>query len=1199
MNTDLTFFTNEQGSTLLDRFKRTLKDVRYFDILVGYFRSSGFFHLYKSFEGIEKIRILVGLSIDKKTYQIIETVRQKEFDFESHAAIEKVFEKELLEEVETAADNYNVEEGIRKFCEFIELGKIEIKAHPSKNLHAKVYISRYKEGDRDYGNVITGSSNFSESGLLANREFNVQLKNSADVKFALEQFEALWKEAVDISEYYVDTINKKTWLNDTITPYQLYLKLLYEYFREDLNIDDDLFYKNFPKEFMRLKYQEQAVYNAKKILEEYGGVFLSDVVGLGKTYISAMLANQLPGRNLVVASPALLDRSNPNSWPNVFHEFKIASHFESVGKLAKIIEDGTDRYDNIFIDEAHKFRNELNMSYENLSQICKGKKVILVTATPLNNSPFDILSQIKLFQKGKNSTIPGIPNLDAFFTGLQKRLKDLDRQEDYEEYMNVVKENAHQIRDKVLKFLMVRRTRNEIQLYYKEDLLLQNLRFPDVAKPEPIFYQLDAKLDSIFMETIQLITDRKNFTYCRYAPLLYLKESISDFEKTQQKNLMSFMKTLLIKRLESSFFAFNQTLDRFIKSYEIFLKAYHKGHVYLSKKHLAKVMEYLMADDFEAIERLIDSEKAEQYKASDFSPDFKKDLDKDLKTLKHIKSLWEQVKKDPKLDEFVRVLKTDKVLSKSKIILFSESKETAEYLTGELEDKLKEKPLLYHGSSGADELKIVISNFDNKARHKADDYRILIATEVLSEGINLHRSNVVINYDIPWNPTRMIQRVGRINRVDTPHKKIHTYNFFPTTQSNSIIKLEEAAIAKINYFIEMLGNDAKLLTDGEEIKSFELFQKLTSKEFITGEENEQESELKYLRVITDLRDNNADLFEQIKYLPKKSRTSRKIQPESKIETSSVVTYFRNFAAKAEKSLNSKQWLRARYYIEFAEKNFSPNVNIFRVAGKFYLMSHKIPLAKQYYEKALKLNPRLDVQKDLGWINLELENYPTAISLLSDHLHRNPSDYEAYNLLLQCFYETGRYEAAMQLAKMLMEVAPDIACFANNYYVSIVMQNIGETFLPKTVMKEKSNFFIDYNLAVILESDKSHSLDKKPTLKSKLLFQDYRFGNHSKRNMSLHISKQLSKEPEEYSQGIIKIGRKEFGNNDISFPGTAISRRHCVIVNTKNDVMLYDLESTGTYVNGERVKKKIALIGLNKISISDFELIVNTDKAKLL
>jgi len=892
MQTDLTFFTNEAGSTLLDRFKKTLKDVRYFDILVGYFRSSGFFHLYQSFEHIEKIRILVGLSIDKKTYQIIETVRQKEFDFESHSTIEKVFEKELLQEVESSADNLNVEEGIRKFCEFIELGKIEIKAHPSRNLHAKVYISRYKEGDRDFGNVITGSSNFSESGLLANREFNVQLKNSADVQFALEQFEALWKEAVDISEYYVDTINKKTWLNDSITPYQLYLKLLYEYFKDDLSIDDDLFYKNFPKDFMRLKYQEQAVYNAKKILDEYGGVFLSDVVGLGKTYISAMLANQLPGRNLVVASPALLERSNPNSWTNVFHDFKVASQFESIGKLGKIIEEGTDRYDNIFIDEAHKFRNEVNMSYENLSQICKGKKVILVTATPLNNSPYDILSQIKLFQKGKNSTIPGIKNLDAFFNGLQKRLKELDRKADYEEYMDIVKDNAKQIRDKVLKHLMVRRTRNEIELYFKQDLLVQGLKFPEVAKPSPLFYQLDKNLDEIFMETIRLITDKKSFTYSRYTPLLYLKESITDFEKTQQQNLMRFMKTLLIKRLESSFYAFNQTLDRFITSYEVFIKAHNKGFVYLSKKHFGKVIEYLMNDDFEAIERLIENDKAESYKTSAFTADFKKDLEKDLKTLKHIKALWAQVKKDPKLDRFIDALKTDKILSKSKIILFTESKETAEYLEEKLESKIKEKPLLYHGGSGEADLKTVIANFDNKAKNKSKEYRILLATEVLSEGISLHQSNVVINYDIPWNPTRMIQRVGRINRVDTPHTKIFTYNFFPTTQANDLIKLKEAAIAKIEYFINMLGNDAPLLTDGEEIKSFELFSKLTSKEFITGEEEEQDSELKFLKVIADIRDKDENLFESIKLLPKKSRTSRMMQPEMKMQENSLVTYFR-------------------------------------------------------------------------------------------------------------------------------------------------------------------------------------------------------------------------------------------------------------------------------------------------------------------
>jgi len=160
---------------------------------------------------------------------------------------------------------------------------------------------------------------------------------------------------------------------------------------------------------MDLAYQNEAVKDAKAKLEEYGGVFLSDVVGLGKTYISAMLASQLDGRHLVIAPPNLLLKENPGSWPNVFSDFRVPADFESIGMLDRLIEQGTDKYKNIFIDEAHRFRTEMNITYEMLAQICRGKRVILVTATPLNNSPKDILSQIKLFQKGKESTIPNLP----------------------------------------------------------------------------------------------------------------------------------------------------------------------------------------------------------------------------------------------------------------------------------------------------------------------------------------------------------------------------------------------------------------------------------------------------------------------------------------------------------------------------------------------------------------------------------------------------------------------------------------------------------------------------------------------------------------------------------------------------------------------------------------------------------------------
>jgi len=191
-----------------------------------------------------------------------------------------------------------------------------------------------------------------------------------------------------------------------------------------------ILFQYLPQDFLKLEYQEQAVLNAKKILEEYGGVFISDVVGLGKTYISAMLAGQIDGRTLVIAPPVLLDKSNPGSWLNVFSDFRIPADFESIGKLDEILRNGTEKYKNIIIDEAHRFRTESNLTYEQLAEICRGKRVILVTATPYNNSPKDILNQIKLFQKARRSTIPNLPDLEGFFNGLDKKLKKQDKKKD-------------------------------------------------------------------------------------------------------------------------------------------------------------------------------------------------------------------------------------------------------------------------------------------------------------------------------------------------------------------------------------------------------------------------------------------------------------------------------------------------------------------------------------------------------------------------------------------------------------------------------------------------------------------------------------------------------------------------------------------------------------------------------------------------
>ena len=726
----------------------------------------------------EKIRILIGINTDSQTFDMMKDAYKPSrqiFDF-SHAETKQKIENLVQNEMEVSEDNRNVEQGVHKFIEWIGSGKLEIRAYPSQNVHAKLYIMTFREGDRDIGRVITGSSNFTRSGLIDNLEFNVELKNRSDYEFAKNKFEELWSNAVDVSEKYVQTIQDKTWLTQNITPYQLYLKFLYEYFKDELSQTDEVFVKYFPQEFKELEYQKQAVLNAKKILLEYGGVFISDVVGLGKTYISAMLAGQLNGRTLVIAPPVLLKESNPGSWPNVFSDFKVSADFESLGKLDNLLYKGTDKYTNIIIDEAHRFRTETTASYEKLAEICRGKRVILVTATPYNNTPKDILSLLKLFQKTKKSTIPNLPDLESFFNRLDKRLKNLDRKNDYTEYIDIVKANAREIREKVLKYLMVRRTRREIEKYFSKDIKEQGLKFPEVKKPEPLFYELNDNEDDIFTKTINLIV--LQFKYARYMPMLYYTGKITQPEELAQKNMGRFMKILLITRLESSFFAFRNSVDRFLHSYEMFIKEFDNGNVYVSKKHTGKIFEFLENDDDAAIQRLIDEGKAERYDSKDFKKELKNDLEDDRVTLVEIRELWRNVNRDPKLIKFINELSKNRVLRNNHLIIFTESKETANYLFKNIIKEYPGKVLLFTGDSGESVRDKVTENFDARAHHRKDDYRILISTEVLSEGVNLHRANVVINYDIPWNPTKMMQRVGRINRVDTPFDVIHTFNFF-------------------------------------------------------------------------------------------------------------------------------------------------------------------------------------------------------------------------------------------------------------------------------------------------------------------------------------------------------------------------------------------------------------------------------------
>jgi len=300
---------------------------------------------------------------------------------------------------------------------------------------------------------------------------------------------------------------------------------------------------------------------------------------------------------------------------------------------------------------------------------------------------------------------------------------------------------------------------------------------------------------------------------------------------------------------------------------------------------------------------------------------------------------------------------------------------------------------------------------------------------------------------------------------------------------------------------------------------------------------------------------------------------------------------------AEKLIGAKKWIRAEKIIQCALEGCPGSVPANITAGKLYMRMKQIDKAKAHLDQALRLNPRANIQKELGWVNLEMGKFSIALSLLNDHLHRNPLDKEAQNLLLQCYYETGRYELGADLARQNLS---DADCFFNNYLLCRVMS--GEK--PEDIFEEKDlrkidNAFLRYNLAVIDEDPKSWDEKGNISLRSKLLFQDFRFGKKKSRSRINAVSIEIpGKEQRDYSQTIISIGRNSA--NMISAPDPSVSRRHCVIVNYPDDVWIYDLASTcGTFINGERICGKMFLLGVCELTVGRYGLRVTSAAGMLV
>lgn len=899
------FFTNRGGNTLMNEFEGILENnpqVKNLDAVVGFLRASGYFALRPFLDGINKVRILIGIDVDK----YIARAHQKGMLF--MGAEEEVKEEclQLLKkDIEQSHYNKKVEDGMLQMLQDMIDGKLELRAHPSKRIHAKFYIL-YPDNfnQHTFGAAITGSSNLSGNGLGIGEdkqyEFNVKLTQYEDVAFARHEFELLWDEAKHVA---IDAEDFKATLDDTyvkedVSPYELYIKMLMEYFSDRvLAIDnDDPF--DMPDGYSKLEYQTDAVIEGYQKLIRYDGFFLADVVGLGKTVIATMIAKKFlieNGRDntkiLVVYPPAV-----EQNWKTTFKDFNIDKYarFVTNGSLSKVLDDdnydywNADEYDLILVDESHKFRTHTTGAFQQLQEICKmprinkgnipgyKKKVMLISATPMNNAPVDLYNQILMFQDPRQCTIDGVPNLTAFFSPLQVEFRKFRKQDNFD--IKQFKKLAERVRDRVIKPLTVRRTRTDIEGIprYTKDVN----GFPKVADPIKKDYELNSHLASLFDEAMNILD--KSLNYARYKAIAYLKPEAApglyDNAELISRSLAGIRKNGMVKRLESSFYAFKISVENFRQANQNMISMWENDKIFIAPDmDINKLYEMGYTDD-EIEEKL--NEKAEDnpknavFERDDFQPEYIELLRQDQELLDHMWSQWENIDDDDdsKFAKFEQLLAgelfdKDKNLE-GKLVVFSESVDTIEYLSRRIH---RDDVMVISAKNRNQQFKTIRENFDANWKQQKNDYNIILTSDVLAEGVNLHRSNIIINYDTPWNSTRLMQRIGRVNRIGSKSDTIYNYVFYPSRQGNNQIKLNQIALSKIQTFHTTFGEDNQIYSTDEIIDRDldKLF-----KEGIKKEQEDRNLELPFYEELRSLYQQNRKEYQRIEKLSLRSRTGR-------------------------------------------------------------------------------------------------------------------------------------------------------------------------------------------------------------------------------------------------------------------------------------------------------------------------------------
>lgn len=1047
------FITNQE-KLLSDVVNNILPCAERLYFLVGYFYFSGFQEVYKQVAE-KQVRILIGLEVERdlankiREFQVIQQLNTP------RGKIRDNYYKSLVQ-LFTDTDFFDSDEkqqAFRLFLEKMKDGTLEIRKTLHAN-HAKLYIFENKEefsqGGEYPGTVITGSSNFTRSGFRGTFEINVVSRDAANYNEARAIFESLWKDAVvivdkdNIGEFLYNVV-EKIWIDKLPKPFLLYVRVLEEYFpryrKDALRLPGEI----TRGRFVDLKYQEDAIRRSIDVLQRHNGVIIADVVGLGKSIIASAVAHNLNLRAIVISPPHLISQ-----WEDYRYDFDFNAKIYSSGKIEQALEENDANEEKLLIiDEAHKYRNELTADYANLHQLCQRNKVMLLSATPFNNRPQDVFSMVKLFQIPTRSTIQTVDNLSYQFVELVKqyrKVKEIQKKKLESETAIAarIRQIAEAIRD-ILTPLVIRRSRLDLEAIeeYQEDLKRQNISFPKVNDPVPREYDL-GDLSELYESTLKTIApedEEGGFIGARYMPANYIKNFESyrkkiaaemgvdeNLLKQSQMNLADFMKRLLVRRFESSIYAFQCTLDSIIHSSEIIIDWYERlGKVPVYKKGKLLDVDALKQSsgedlDEELWEATLENELEKYYEKGLWLID-KKELRKefidhvktDIATLSEIRRQWfgDGFPNDPKLAHFAEIVRESLQREPGrKIIAFTEFADTAAYLFEKLKDELR---VFKYSAKDANKTnkRAIKENFDAGSKVQKDDYDVLIATDAISEGFNLHRAGTVFNYDIPYNPTRVIQRVGRINRINKKvFDELFIYNFFPTATGERETGVKRIATLKIAMVHALFGEDTKVLTKDEELHSW------FTKQFteILSNQEEPSPEARYEDLIRRLRASQYDLILQALTIPRRCRVRR---TKKKGKTGVIVfgkkgqEYAFKFGTKATEPVAlgvaaALELFEAEVSEESEQTSASFEAVYEKVKSKLFSKRTEVALDKGKRETILKvealkdkLPQKRDYLDDLLYVLKELDALPDRYSRFIRSIDFKTSDEDAESLQQQC------------------------------------------------------------------------------------------------------------------------------------------------------------------------------------------------------